>query len=225
MGVRFLVVWSAVGLALALSACGGTSKKPKATLGEQPNCGEDECPVECKAAAQFCFGRQIWRCNADGKSARLLETCAAAEACVQHGVAAACEEECEGDECETACVPEALVLYDDCDEAELEVCDETTLACASACPGHPACPEQACKPGDRLCMGDDVHLCQPDGSALVFSESCGDSANCVDDAPGKGFAYCKPNTCVPGQIVCHDNQVKVCAFTRAGRPAWWWPAA
>ena len=39
-----MVVWSAVGLALALSACGGTSKKPKATLGEQPNCGEDECP-------------------------------------------------------------------------------------------------------------------------------------------------------------------------------------
>jgi hypothetical protein len=103
-----------------------------------------------------------------------------------------------------------VVLYDDCDEAQLEVCDATTLVCMSACPGDPACPELVCKPGDRLCVGNAVHICQPDGAALVFSEAC-DPSNCVDEAPEKGFAYCKPRDCVPGTKLCNNNQVRVCA--------------
>jgi hypothetical protein len=226
MGVRFLVVWLAVGL--ALGSCGGTSNKPKPTLGAQPDCGADECPVACEASARFCFERQLWKCSTDGKSARLLESCADDEVCQENGATAECA--CEGDDCNPpmpSCTPDArecrdgdvyecdadgseLVLYDDCDEAKLEVCDETTLLCVSACPGDPACPEPVCKPGDRLCVANAVHICQPDGSALVFNEAC-DTANCVDEAPEKGFAYCKPRDCVPGQMFCQDNQVKLCA--------------
>jgi hypothetical protein len=227
MGVRFSAVWLAVGL--ALGSCGGTSNKPKPTLGAQPNCGADECPVACEASSRFCFERQLWRCSSDGKSARVLESCAADEVCKEDGSTAQCE--CEGDDCDPppmpSCTPDArecrdgdvyecdadgteVVLYDDCDEAQLEVCDATTLVCVSACPGDPACPELVCKPGDRLCVGDAVHICQPDGLALVLSQACAPS-NCVDDAPEKGFAYCKPRDCVPGSDVCHDNQIKVCA--------------
>ncbi len=227
MGVRLLVVWTVVGL--VLGACGGTSNKPKPTptLGEQPTCGADECPVACEASARFCFEDQVWRCSIDGESARLVDSCGDLEPCQETGNDAECT--CQGDTCDPLplCTPEArecrdgdvyecdadgaeLVLYDDCDETQLQVCDATTLACVSACPGDPACPEPVCKAGDRLCVGNTVHICAPDGTALVFSEDCFDYAHCVDDAPGKGFAYCTQNSCVPSSNVCDGHLAKVC---------------
>ncbi|HKY35880.1 MAG TPA: hypothetical protein VJN18_08075 [Polyangiaceae bacterium] len=223
MGVRFLVVWTVVGL--ALGACGDTSNNPKLMPGEQPTCGADECPTACEASARFCFKSQIWKCSADGKSARLVENCADGEACQETDASAACEKQCQGADCEPApvCMPHLrecrdgdvyecdadgaeLIVYDDCDETRLEVCDPATLACVSTCPGAPACPEPSCKPGEKRCVANDVHICNETGSTLVFSQACGYNARCIDGPP----TYCRQNSCAPGSMVCDGNVLKRC---------------
>jgi expansin len=96
----------------------------------------------------------------------------------------------------------------------LETCNALGSAFnASTCEAGTACLAGACRPlncraGESLCLGNEIHLCSPDGKSSTLSRTCDTGSAC--DASTRA---CRPMLCEPLVASCNGNTATRCDAT------------
>lgn len=186
------------------------------TLGYCVDClGHDQCPDAyhcelgacvldvCQAGATSCQGAAEVTCEADGSGWGAAQACPGGTACkVSVGcVALACTPgvSCQGDVL-TTCSADGLTVLG------VQDCGATGLRCVQG-----QCLNMACAPSQTYCEGNEVRLCNAQGSGSSLVQTCGANQQC-DPAT----ASCVSLLCTPGAAVCNGAMATTCNASGTG---------
>jgi len=161
----------------------------------------------CEAGAAGCDGTRAVKCNAWGSGWDPSATDCAANSQV-----------CQAGTCKnTTCTPNSTF----CQTGNVYQCDQVGVAsslsqtctpsyshCTSYASGNYAyCESNECSPGQAaLCYGNEVRVCNPDGSAADSGTDCGVDKYCES-------GVCKPRLCEPGTNFCKDGDIYNCDWS------------
>lgn len=158
--------------------------------------------IVCTPGGLSCVDGDVWACSPNGTARTLRADCGEGQFCAQEGESAECSP--------TQCTPGAAV----CNGGMATTCRADGSApqpggtdCSASgevCYGG-QCLTQGCKPGEKLCQHDDVHLCSQNGTATVLFETCAGDEICDPD-----LAQCRRRLCTPGLLGCDSNRVARC---------------
>ncbi|MBT9558929.1 MAG: hypothetical protein IV100_23055 [Myxococcales bacterium] len=160
--------------------------------------------ILCPAGMLRCFGRQVIECRPDGQSFDVIEDCSSGLGACSNGecIAATCTDVDEG------CVDAKTVR---------RCSDDATgfvhIPCAGQCVDG-ACAFSFCTPGTSICIGNDVHTCNAQGTGFGPGVSCQPEGVC-------SVGRCVDVICTPGETFCSEGILNTC--NESGTQ--WWPSA
>jgi hypothetical protein len=173
------------------------------------SCHEDEClPIRCVPGQSFCAEGEVRRCNEDGTSSEVSQTCGDDRFCVEQ----AGQAECRAQACtpgESFCqnqLRSACRADGSGPEPRAEDCAASSQVCLNG-----ECVVALCEPLTRTCQGNEVYLCDATGGALKSLGACDKGETC--DAE---LADCRPAVCEPGARSCDGSQVMLCNGSGTG---------
>lgn len=85
---------------------------------------------------------------------------------------------------------------------DVTTCD-SGLACIAG-----ACRQLSCTAGVNLCLGNELHTCNPDGKSTTLSQTCGADEGCRNST-----LSCEPRLCEPLLGTCNGNVATRCDST------------
>lgn len=197
-------------------------------------CGAGLCSASrrlCLSCAPGSFscekgGPTLKQCNLDGSAWDVVRTCESSDACVAEGDVGYCK----------VCKPESVVCSSAPREyqtsvalsgnhtrpsASLRACNAQgsgTVELGSCGLDAPVCDAAAsqcrgCIPGQTMCEGGGLYLCQADGLGHELVEDCGHAALCDANAGLCKRAGCQRATgglSEPGTVACQKSALSIC---------------
>jgi hypothetical protein len=162
-------------------------------------CDEGDEPFVCEEA-------ELLRCENNGTALLLESTCDRPELC--DAVTGSCEL--------GACTPAEPV----CDGTVAGVCADNgeglapgAIDCSESGRGclDGECQARVCMAGELLCVGGNVHRCDPSQVATLLVDTCQSGEHCI---PGE--ARCVIDRCTPGAAICSGDRATTCSEDGAG---------
>lgn len=186
----------------------GSGPKPGGTdcAANKQTCYEGVCrDIACTSGTKVCQHNNVYLCSQNGADMSLLAECGAGEVC--DGAMGACRPK--------LCDPGRV----DCDASRVVTCNEFGSGylaggedCSSeskVCVGG-TCKKQVCAPNSSFCQDGSIYSCDNNGTSSTLSQTCTPQwQHCVSYSGGH-YAYCEPNQCQAGQVLCSNNSIVTC---------------